>query len=251
MANGCTNLFENEFDIPDIRINIRLGDIPVFDNLISKSERFNIYLNENDEKIKIWNDVANHRQHFLVKYTDFGADCILNKDTNDVARDMYHFWNMLGIEELFFRKRKISVHSCLVKFNEKAVLFCGNSGIGKSTQGELWEKYANAEVLNGDRTILYIENNIVYASPSVINGTSGICKNETLPVKGIVVLGQSNENHIEQLSGINALTKLLENVSLGVKASEECIKICSSVPVYKFDCTPDKNAVYVLKEVLF
>ncbi|WP_370839368.1 hypothetical protein [Intestinibacter bartlettii] len=42
-----------------------------------------------------------------------------------------------------------TAHSLIGK--DKGILFSAPSGTGKSTQADLWEKYENAEIINGDR----------------------------------------------------------------------------------------------------
>ena len=41
--------------------------------------------------------------------------------------------------------------SYIVTRQEQGILFSGPSGIGKSTQAALWQRYAGAEIVNGDR----------------------------------------------------------------------------------------------------
>ena len=251
VENEISDNFATQFSVPDITVNIKLGDIPEFDNPIVENEWYSIYQNEKNEKIRISFHLTKQNRCFFARYTDFGADCICNKDLSDGLRDIYRFWNMFGYDELLYRKNRICIHACMIEYNNEAILFCGNSGIGKSTQGELWKNYENAVIINGDRSILHIQNDIVVASSAPICGSSGICINKTLPVKAIVILGRSSENHIERLNGFNALCRLLENIPVGVKATEECIKICSAVPIYKLDCTPDETAVNTLKDVIY
>ena len=44
----------------------------------------------------------------------------------------------------------IQVHSSLIDYRGKGVLFLGPSGIGKTTQAELWNQYRETRIINGD-----------------------------------------------------------------------------------------------------
>ena len=58
----------------------------------------------------------------------------------------------------------------------QGILFSGPSGIGKSTQAALWQRYAGAEIVNGDRALVRPDTGTVsgvfYAGTSGISGTS-------------------------------------------------------------------------------
>ena len=57
------------------------------------------------------------------------------------------------IPELF-QNRIIHLHSSYIIYHDKAILFTGPSGIGKTTQAELWRDYQGAEIINGDVTLI-------------------------------------------------------------------------------------------------
>ena len=57
------------------------------------------------------------------------------------------------------------------------ILFSGPSGIGKSTQAALWQRYAGAEIVNGDRALVRPDTGTV--SGVFYAGTSGISRNVT------------------------------------------------------------------------
>lgn len=90
--------------------------------------------------------------------------------------------------------------------------FCGRSGIGKSTQANLWKEYENALILNGDRCAVGFVDGAANAFGLPFCGTSGICLNFSLPIAAIISLGQAPENRITRLSGVRALRAIMSNI---------------------------------------
>ena len=149
----------------------------------------------------------------------------------------------------------VILHASYVKWYEKGIAFCGPSGIGKSTQADLWNK-AGAEVINGDRVMIEV------ARPAVMHGipfagSSGICQNQSVPSTAIIVLGQSEENKIWRLEKQVAIKKLYAQSGLNrwsISEVERSLtlldRLCEMVPIYQMDCRPDESAVELLKNVL-
>ena len=137
------------------------------------------------------------------------------------------------------------------------ILFSGASGIGKSTQGELWCNYENAKLINGDRPVLYKNKStwIAYGSPYA--GSSKCHLNEYTEIRAIVMLAQAERCAIRLLAPVEAFTNVFaqttvgawnpENVRIACALTEQLI---SDIPVYELECTPDRNAVDLLKETL-
>lgn len=173
-----------------------------------------------------------------------------------VMMDSRYMWSSVSLAQLLLPKNAFFIHSSFISVGGKAVLFSAASGTGKSTQADLWEKHRNAEVINGDKAGILVENG-VHACGVPFCGTSGICKSKSFPLGAIILLGQSAENRITRLSGIGALQGILQNIYLDLLAPNEqatvfdlLIKLLESVPVYRFECTPDEKAVEALEKVL-
>ena len=47
----------------------------------------------------------------------------------------------------------IQIHSSLIRSHGEGLMFIGPSGIGKTTQAELWHAYRNADIINGDMVL--------------------------------------------------------------------------------------------------
>ncbi len=161
------------------------------------------------------------------------------------------------LEDIFLRNGCALLHASFILYEGQAILFTAPCGTGKSTQAALWHKYRGAEIINGDKTLLFSEGNRLIASGLPLAGTSGICENLSAPVRAIVVLSQAAENRIAHLRGANAVKALLaqiylqrwlpESVSLAADAAE---RIAGAVPVYSFACVPDESAVCALENTL-
>ena len=138
-----------------------------------------------------------------------------------------------------------------------AILFTAPSGTGKSTQAGLWEQFAGAETLNGDRSMLRRVDGVWTAFGSPFAGTSGIYRNESAPVRALIVLRQAPENTIRRLSVAEAFRAIYSESVLPrwhTEAHQQVIRlvteIVSEVPVYLLACTPDERPVTLLRNTL-
>lgn len=63
---------------------------------------------------------------------------------------MQQIWQSINLPFQLLQRGIFTLHSAAVQTRFGAILFCGRSGIGKSTQANLWKEYENALILNGD-----------------------------------------------------------------------------------------------------
>ena len=149
------------------------------------------------------------------------------------------------------------LHASFISWKDRAILFTAPSGTGKSTQAALWERYRGAMVINGDRVAVTMEDGIVMAHGIPYCGTSGICRQEKLPVAAIVYLTQASQSEVHPLRGMKAFRRLWEGCSIQLWNQED-VALCSEtvvealkhVEMVHLACTPDENAVQVLEEYL-
>ena len=161
------------------------------------------------------------------------------------------------METLLLQHRGLLLHASLVKYGQNAIIFAGPSGVGKSTQAELWRKSFGAEVLNGDRAAVRKENHGWNAYGSPYAGTSEIYKNDFAPLKAIILLQQAKENRFVRLSDGEAFRYIYPEISIHhwqkefvAKATDICLKMLNETPVYLLECRPDESAASLVKKGL-
>lgn len=205
---------------------------------------------------------------YNVFYKDAFGGCFARRqsrtDSNRItvtltAEAKKKFWmrlvlNTMGIEELASRKNGFVFHSSFIERKNEAILFTGPCGIGKSTQAKLWNESRNAPIINGDKTLIYFENERFYAAGLPFSGSSGISKNKVLPLRLIVKLSWKNSNKISPLSPKEAFVALLKSIyvpnGLGSQISAVAFSASRKVPIVFFECTPTEAAVDALESYL-
>lgn len=166
-------------------------------------------------------------------------------------------FQLLSTETLLLEMGGMILHASFISWNGKGILFSAPSGTGKSTQAELWVQHCNAEILNGDRAALRAgaDGWVAYGLPFA--GSSGIYRNEHVPLTAIVLLGQASENTVARVRPAQAVRTLYPEVSKqswdadwAARTIDLLTQLVTEVPVYRLDCRPDVGAVECLKKVL-
>lgn len=244
---------------PELRIVLRNGkNLPeARGRLLWQSEFFRFFRSGDEQLIQTLDRRDGHPLMTAV-FSEHSPEVALwvREDCSPELARMQQIWQAVSLPSQLMRCRVLSLHSASVSTVNGAVLFCGHSGVGKSTQAELWRELEGAAVLNGDRNALTLTENGAAAHGLPFCGTSGICRCYDLPLRAVVTLEQSRENRICRLSGISALKTLMDN-ALGLLPGEDSIAwwelfstAASHVPIYHLACTPDKHAVHLLKTTL-
>ena len=165
-------------------------------------------------------------------------------------------FDLVSMESLFLDHKRFLLHSSLVDFEGKGILFSAPSGSGKSTQADLWGKYENAEILNGDVSGICKKADGYYAYGLPWAGSSGIYRNESVKIRMIIMLSKGSENILKPMTAPFSVMNLYSQVfmhrfdpafvDISMGMIEEMV---DKVPVYSFCCRPDADAVEVLKSV--
>ena len=145
--------------------------------------------------------------------------------------------------------------SYIVTRQGQGILFSGPSGIGKSTQAALWQRYAGAEIVNGDRALVRPDTGTV--SGVFYAGTSGISRNVTAPLQAVILLEQGAENRVCTLRPREAFARLLSqcayyqrDAASAARMTELAAQLVTNVPVRQLTCRADGDAVRTLEEEL-
>ena len=201
-----------------------------------------------EEKFIILEQRKNDYQHFNIYIPKKGVDSLFKE---------FHLSAFLSIERPLLQYNAFQLHASVIAWNGRGILFSAPSGTGKSTQANLWEKYENAKILNGDRAIIRKKNNRfkVYGSPYA--GTSGVYTNISVPICAIVILAQGKENYIKKLKRIEAFKKIYSESTICawdqffiMEFVVLLVGLINDIPVYYLSCRPEKAAVDLLKKVM-
>ena len=212
-----------------------------------------VVLDADDEYILLFPS-SNHICEIQLKKSADLAICHCLPPFCDTFRyDLFHAIRLLFLY-LAQSKNMVAIHSASLLYDDKAWIFSGHSGMGKSTHTNLWKEIYNTPILNGDLNLLAYENNIPMIHGIPWCGTSGICNTKTYPLGGIVLLNQASTDYVEELSPDQKI--LLTNQRLISPAwSAEMFdknltimeQIVPNIMVCKLHCTKNPTAPEVMK----
>lgn len=167
----------------------------------------------------------------------------------DVSLLRFGLWMMFGV--VLSENSAIAIHSSVIVSHDRAVLFLGESGTGKSTHTRLWrENIEGAKLLNDDSPIVRVVDGkaVVFGSPW--SGKTPCYKNLCFPIAGFCRLSQAPHNLIRRLHPLAAIGALLPSCPPAF-AHDDYLQdgICTTlgallkqVGAYHLECLPDKAA---------
>lgn len=154
----------------------------------------------------------------------------------------------------------IAIHTSTIQYRDRAVLFLGESGTGKSTHTRLWrENIDGAVLLNDDSPILRVIDGepIIFGSPW--SGKTPCYKQESYPLAACVRLSQAPYNKISRLTIPQAYAAIHPSCppdfsyddSLYDCISETLGMVLSVTPVFHLACLPEPDAAFLSCKAVF
>lgn len=191
------------------------------------------------------------------RYGEHIVRCNAAEEGRQPDPSLYRFalWTAFGIEAVLHGS--IPIHSSTIVWHDRAVLFLGESGTGKSTHTHLWRETIEGSFLLNDDSPIIRADGTVFGSPW--SGKTPCYRNEHYPIAAIVRLSQAPHNRIRRLSKIEALGALLPSCPPSFAYDEELQDaICATlsqlipaVPVYHLECLPDADAARLSCKTVF
>lgn len=173
---------------------------------------------------------------------------------------LYRFALWVGYGLMVLPFDTVAIHSSCIVYKDKAALFLGESGTGKSTHTRLWrESIDGATLLNDDSPILRIEDGKVWAYGSPWSGKTPCYKQQRYELAGCVRLSQAPYNQMKRLTVLQAYgaihpscppefaydSRLYDYVSSFID------KLISIVKFFHLACLPDREAAKLSCKTLF
>lgn len=153
----------------------------------------------------------------------------------------------------------VLTHASSVIYKDKAYLFLGKSGTGKSTHSRMWlSALENVVLMNDDHPVIRLDkdgNPIAYGSPW--SGKTPCYKNLSAPLGGIIRISRAPHNKARRLSPIESYASLMTSCS-GMTWEKELADgrdktlqgIISRTPCWVMECLPDEDAAKVCAEAV-
>lgn len=195
------------------------------------------------------------REYAALDYTDTAAALTIAPVCQNIPACVE---GCIAFEHLSLCAGALSLHASHIQKDGGAIAFTAPSGVGKSTQAALWERYRGAYIVNGDKTLLVKTRQGFVAAGLPYAGTSGICNNAAAPLRAVVVLEQGRENTLRRLHGAKAAVRLMTGVIRypwhdedAGRALELIAELVETTPVFLLRCLPDESSVRCLEEALF
>lgn len=160
-----------------------------------------------------------------------------------------------GWEQLLAWSGRMILHASLIETEFGGILFSGVSGVGKSTQADLWMQYESAGLINGDRPIVYKKAGKWFASGSPYAGSSECYINKSIPIRAIIFLQQGNETRLERVKITEAVKRLYANCTVYTwdktyieKIFTRITELAAEVPIYYLVNKADASSVEAVKK---
>ena len=235
-------------------------------NLIGFTFVFALSLPSNSEWKSFQKIGLNEEIDFIIKRHECGRVVVLSDDNilsecESIKENNTYFFDDSIYRlcmDILLTKSVLHLHSSFVLYNDQAILFTGPSGIGKTTQAELWRDYEDAVIVNGDVALIRKIDDVWRAFGAPIHGSSPYCENMDAPIVAIIVLKQAEENQLIRLDAFTALGECFPEI-YRPEMSDETREILldtvdalfSEIPVYQLSCRPDRESVELVKQTLF
>ncbi len=190
-----------------MKFSVRIADI----NILVQSKYERIFRDCNDYL------VDEQRKYDIKIVTD---EAVIRKELERIQKSDKDFHSLKAAEGLLIHRliaealpdyNAFLMHGASVAVNDRAYLFSAKSGTGKTTHICKWlENIDDSFVVNGDKTVILLKDNEVFACGTPWCGKEKLGRNAMIPLKSIIMMERSDRNSIEPVSFKTVFPLVLE-----------------------------------------
>jgi len=164
----------------------------------------------------------------------------------------YFYMNLLRFDGML-------LHASAAVLDQKAYLFSGHSGVGKSTHTRLWQQCFGdgVQIINDDKPALRLIDGKWYAYGTPWCGKNDIQMNKKAPVAGICFMEQGSENRMRRLEPAEAVPLVMGQTLYRLCKQENLVRLLNlvdalirTVPIYLLVNRPEPAAAHLSMETM-
>jgi len=224
----------------------------VFESQDDTRKYFSVFQNNGRYKFVVYHPLQIDRIQqiaLLLNYMREWEICV-NYERNDVPNPLSYPMGSLVLYYLTVKFDALMMHASGIDDYGMGRMFAGFSGSGKSTMAGLWQKKGST-VLNDDRIMIRKEEEgyFMYNTPMIYAEMP-----KKAPLKSLYLIEHSDHNHLERLTGVNAISKVMAFcIQHGFNSAflEHHLKfiseLCEEIPVYELGFVPDEDITGFIK----
>lgn len=176
--------------------------------------------------------------------------------TEDLRQDLFH---AIRLSFLYLAQLHdmVVLHSASLLYQDRAWLFSGHSGAGKSTHTNLWKELYDVPLINGDLNLLSMGNEYPMVHGLPWCGTSGIVDTRSYPLGGILFVKKAQLNHIAALDASHAQLLVTQrlispNWTKALLQKSLCLvaELVPHILVCRLHCTKEPEAAETAKQAI-
>lgn len=218
-----------------------LTEVPATGSMTSRCQKY-MYISEEPVEIKIREE--------LYYYDNWPT---LSHDQACYMESGEQFYIQL------LRYNGLMLHASAVALDNKAYLFSGQCGMGKSTHTRLWQQIwgDEAKIFNDDKPALRRMEARWYAYGTPWCGKDGINLNMKVPLEGICFLKRGEENRIRRLCKQEAISSILAQTlhRFHYASTLDLLlghleRLVEEIPIYEFYNKPVPEAALLSYETM-
>lgn len=142
------------------------------------------------------------------------------------------------------------MHGVVMSVDNTGIALCAKSGTGKTTHSRLWQQLLGdrCRVINGDKPLVRIKDDKVYAYGTPWAGKEGINENSVVELKKVCFIQRGEENQFIPCEKKDALAHFMsqvfipENGMLTLKTMDMIDKVIRKTDVCILKCNMDISA---------
>ena len=136
---------------------------------------------------------------------------LIGRDGLEVHR-MEKYYIRIALECRLILNGYVSLHSAAVAVGDKAYVFCGPSGIGKSTRACAWIHKFHGSLISGDRPLIHSETLELFGVPW--DGKEQCFSNSHYPLEAVFDIRRSETCYIRKMNSVQRRCLLMRQCFL-------------------------------------